>query len=97
MVPRVLVVQSRPEVARAMSASLADAESFLAAWHADWAGAMQHVSTNPGYYSNLAWDGLGATEGWNWGSTASSLPMIGGTAMISELKALTPRPGSATR
>jgi hypothetical protein len=56
-------------------------------WHADWGGAMQHVSTNPGYYSNLAWDGLGRTLGWNWGSTASSLPMIGGTAMISELRA----------
>jgi hypothetical protein len=56
-------------------------------WHADWGGAMQHVSTNPGYYSNLAWNGLGALDGWNWGSTASSLPMIGGTALISELKA----------
>jgi hypothetical protein len=56
-------------------------------WHADWAGAMQHVSTNPGYYSNSAWDGLAALQGWDWGSTASSLPMIAGTAMISELRA----------
>src|SRR3954452_17055503 len=56
-------------------------------WHADWAGAMQHVSSNPGYYSNAAWDGLDPLQGWNWGSTASSLPMIGGTVMISELEA----------
>src|SRR3954447_2161743 len=56
-------------------------------WHADWGGAMQPVSTNPGYSSNLAWDGLASNVGWNWGSTASSLPMIGGTVMIKELQA----------
>ena len=56
-------------------------------WHAGWGGAMQHVTTNPGYYSNAAWIGLPSTDGWNWGSTASSLPMIGGTVMIKELKA----------
>ena len=56
-------------------------------WHADWGGVMQHVSTNPGYYSNAAFDGLAPNAGWNWGSTASSLPMIGGTVMISELQA----------
>ena len=48
---------------------------------------MQHVTSNPGYYSNAAWDGLDPLQGWNWGSTASSLPMIGGTVMISELEA----------
>src|SRR5436305_15322807 len=56
-------------------------------WHADWGGVMQHVSTNPGYYSNAAFDGLAPNAGWNWGTTASSLPMIGGTVMISELQA----------
>jgi hypothetical protein len=56
-------------------------------WHAGWGGAMQHVTSNPGYYSNLAWGGLLSTEGWNWGSTASSLPIIGGTVLIKELKA----------
>src|SRR4051812_34776004 len=56
-------------------------------WHADWGGAMQHVSTNAGYYSNSVWDGLDVLQGWDWGSTASSLPMIAGTAMLSELRA----------
>jgi hypothetical protein len=55
-------------------------------WHADWAGAMQNVSTNPGYYSNVAWGGLDALQGWDWGSTASSLPMMGGVATIAELR-----------
>jgi len=48
---------------------------------------MQHVSTNAGYYSNSVWDGLDVLQGWDWGSTASSLPMIAGTAMLSELRA----------
>jgi hypothetical protein len=56
-------------------------------WHASWGGAMQHVSTNPGHYSNLAWSGLPTWAGWNWGATASSLPVIGGVAMIKELQA----------
>ena len=56
-------------------------------WHASWGGAMQNVSTSPGYYSNLSWTGLPWWAGWNWGATASSLPVIGGVALIKELSA----------
>jgi hypothetical protein len=52
------------------------------AWHADWGGAIQHVSKNPGYYTASAWPG--ATR--SWGATASSLPIIGGTMLLDELK-----------
>jgi hypothetical protein len=40
------------------------------------------VSKSAGYYSPAAW--RGATS--NWGATASSLPVIGGTILLSELK-----------
>src|SRR4051794_6524424 len=56
-------------------------------WHASWGGAMKRVSTSPGYYTNAAWDSLSASNGWGWGSTASSLPVIAGTVRIDELKA----------
>lgn len=52
------------------------------AWHADWGGAIQHVSKSPGYYTASAWPG--ATR--NWGATASSLPIVGGTILLDELK-----------
>jgi hypothetical protein len=52
-------------------------------WHARWGGAIRRVSKNPGYYSRAAWPG--ATD--NWGATASSLPVIGGTMLLDELKA----------
>jgi hypothetical protein len=55
-------------------------------WHAGWAGGMRHVSSNPGYYTNTAWEGLAPDVGWDWGSTASSLPMLGGVATIAELR-----------
>jgi hypothetical protein len=55
-------------------------------WHASWGGVMRDVSRSPGYYSNAAWPTLTAWEGWNWGSTATSLPMIAGTIMIDELR-----------
>jgi hypothetical protein len=55
-------------------------------WHASWGGAMQRVSQSPGYYTNAAWPTLAPWEGWNWGSTATSLPMIAGTIMIHELQ-----------
>jgi hypothetical protein len=55
-------------------------------WHAGWAGGMRRVSANPGYYTNAAWDGLAPGAGWDWGSTASSLPIAGGTATIAELR-----------
>ena len=44
-------------------------------WHAMWGGRMTNVSTNPGRY-----DG-------NWGAPATSLPQIGGTITIDELRA----------
>jgi hypothetical protein len=50
-------------------------------WHADWGGAIRHVSTSPGYYTASAWPG--ATR--NWGATASSLPIVGGTMLLDEL------------
>jgi hypothetical protein len=55
-------------------------------WHASWGGAMQRVSRNPGYYTQTSWAGLSAAQGWNWGSTATSLPVIAGTVMIDELR-----------
>jgi hypothetical protein len=51
-------------------------------WHALWGGAIRHVSKSPGYYTASAWPG--ATR--NWGATASSLPVIGGTMLLDELK-----------
>lgn len=51
-------------------------------WHASWGGAMKHVSGSPGYYTADAYPG--ATS--QWGSTATSLPVIGGTIMASELQ-----------
>jgi hypothetical protein len=55
-------------------------------WHASWGGAMQHVSRNPGYFTANSWTGLSASQGWNWGSTATSLPVIAGTILIDELR-----------
>jgi hypothetical protein len=50
-------------------------------WHARWGGAIRHVSRSPGYYTASAWPG--ATR--NWGATASSLPIVGGTMLLDEL------------
>jgi hypothetical protein len=44
-------------------------------WHAKWGGRMTSVSTNPGRYDN------------NWGAPATSLPQIGGTITLAELRA----------
>ena len=52
-------------------------------WHARWGGAIRRVSQNAGYYTGAAWPGAAR----NWGATASSLPMIGGTILLDELKA----------
>jgi hypothetical protein len=56
-------------------------------WHASWGGVMRHVSSNPGYYTGSSWPGLTGPSGWNWGSTATSLPVIAGTIRIAELRA----------
>jgi hypothetical protein len=52
-------------------------------WHATWGGGMKHVSQNAGYYTPKAWPGLAQL---NWGTTASSLSVIGGTMLIRELR-----------
>ena len=51
-------------------------------WQADWGGAIARVSKSPGYYTARAWPGAGR----HWGATASSLPIIGGTILIDELR-----------
>jgi hypothetical protein len=57
-------------------------------WVASWAGAMRRVSKSPGYYDAGSWGKLlELPEGWNWGSTATSLPVAGGTATLAELRA----------
>jgi hypothetical protein len=56
-------------------------------WHASWGGAMRHVSESAGYYNNASWPGLTASQGWDWGATATSLPVIAGTIRIPELRA----------
>ena len=55
-------------------------------WHASWGGAMRNVSASPGYYDDASWTGLDARQGWNWGSTATSLPVAAGTVTIAELR-----------
>ena len=51
-------------------------------WHADAAGAMHHVSTNPGYYTPRSWPGA---QPW-WGATATGLPLVAGLMTIRELR-----------
>jgi hypothetical protein len=51
-------------------------------WHAVWGGAIRRVSKSRGYYTPAAWPG--ATRAW--GATASSLPVIGGTMLLDELR-----------
>jgi hypothetical protein len=56
-------------------------------WQASWGGAMQNVAESPGYYTDASWPGLKPTQGWNWGATATSLPVIAGVIRIPELLA----------
>ena len=56
-------------------------------WHASWGGVMEHVSSSPGYFTPSSYPGLKAPSGWNWGASATSLPVIAGTVRISELRA----------
>ena len=55
-------------------------------WHASWGGVITNVSRSPGYYTNASWPSLAASDGWHWGATATSLPVIAGTIMIDELR-----------
>jgi hypothetical protein len=52
------------------------------AWHARWGGAIDEVSTNPGYYSSLSWGGALSV----WGASATSLPLVAGTMTLVELR-----------
>lgn len=53
-------------------------------WHADFGGAIEHVSKSPGYYTKDSWPGLSNTQ---WGASASSLPVSAGLIRIDELRA----------
>jgi hypothetical protein len=58
----------------------------LDGWHARWGGAMNNVSTSAGYFSPLSWTGLAASDGWSWGASATSLPLVAGTITIADLQ-----------
>jgi hypothetical protein len=51
-------------------------------WQAQWGGAMQHVSSNPGVYGTAAWSGATPL----WGASASSLALAGGLITLEDLK-----------
>jgi hypothetical protein len=53
-------------------------------WHASFGGAMNNAAESPGYFDTSSWPGLSQPV---WGATATSLPVIAGTIMISELQA----------
>jgi hypothetical protein len=53
-------------------------------WHASFGGAMSNAAESPGYFDASSWPGLSQPV---WGATATSLPVIAGTMMISELQA----------
>ncbi len=52
------------------------------AWHASWGGAIEHVSSSPGYYTRSSWPRAAP----NWGAGGASFPMVGGLMRISELR-----------
>jgi hypothetical protein len=51
-------------------------------WTASWGGAMRGVSRSAGYYTPSAWPGAS----YQWGATATSLPVIGGTVLGSDIR-----------
>ena len=51
-------------------------------WHAQWGGAMEHVSTSAGYFTTSSWPGAQT----NWGATATSLPLVGGLITLEDLR-----------
>jgi hypothetical protein len=51
-------------------------------WLASWGGAMRNVSSNQGIFGPDAWEGA---QSW-WGTSATSLPLVGGLMTIEELK-----------
>jgi hypothetical protein len=57
-------------------------EEVGGAWQASWGGAMQDVSGNYGVYGPESWPG---STKW-WGSSASSLPIVGGLITLEDLE-----------
>ena len=56
-------------------------------WHASWGGAMNTSRRIPATTPSRHSPGSTAPSGWNWGATATSLPVIAGTVRIRELRA----------
>ena len=52
-------------------------------WHAEWGGAIRHVSSNAGVYGTDAWPGA---KPW-WGVTATSFSVAGGVITANDLAA----------
>jgi hypothetical protein len=55
-------------------------------WHADWGGMMDEVDVDPGVFTPNAWPGVG-TDGYGWGASATSLPLLGGLITFEDLNA----------
>lgn len=51
-------------------------------WQADWGGATQRASKNPGSYGPQDWPG----GQYNWGASGSSMTMIGGVMRLEEVR-----------
>ena len=51
-------------------------------WQAQWGGAMQNVSRNPGYFGRSSWPGAKSY----WGATATSLPLVGGLITLADMR-----------
>lgn len=52
-------------------------------WRARWGGAIDHVSTSPGYYSPSSWNGALSV----WGASGTSLPLVAGMMTLAQLRA----------
>ena len=59
-----------------------DLRRYHDGWHARWGGAMDNVSSSPGYYTPSSWGGALSV----WGASATSLPLIAGTMTLAELE-----------
>jgi hypothetical protein len=51
-------------------------------WHASFGGAINQVSKSPGYYTRDSWPGAAS----NWGTSATSIPVIAGVMRLQELE-----------
>jgi hypothetical protein len=57
-------------------------ENTSSGWQAQWGGAMEKVSSNPGVYNSKAWRGADSI----WGGSASSLSLAGGLITLEDLE-----------